>query len=88
MVIPFVIVALGMNTKGLEKRLQELEIKCRIETIQTTALLRSSRKLRKVLETYCYSAKTGVKNSHDNDKEITHEMTRTWRKRENLERES
>ena len=36
-VIPVVISALGTVFKGLEKRLEELEIGGRIETIQTTA---------------------------------------------------
>ena len=37
--------------KGLGRGQEELEIKGRIETIQTTAFLRSSRILRGVLET-------------------------------------
>ena len=51
MEIPIVIGALGMVPKGLERSLEELEIRGRIETIQTTALLRSARILRRVLET-------------------------------------
>ena len=49
----------GRVSKGFEKRLEEEEIR-RIETIQTIALLRSARILRKVLEskkpeeTRCY----------------------------------
>ena len=39
-VVPIVIGALGTVPKGLEKSLSELEIKGRIETIQTTALLK------------------------------------------------
>ena len=64
-----VIVALGIVHKGLERRLEVLEIRGRIETIQTTALLRSARILRKVLKTLggLLSCKTtinaGVKNS-------------------------
>ena len=50
-VIPIVIGALGTVTKGLIKRLEDLEIKGRVETIQTTALLRWAGILRKVLET-------------------------------------
>ena len=50
MVIPKVVYALGTVSKGLEKRLQELEIRGRIETIQNTALLRSSRILRRILD--------------------------------------
>ena len=50
-VVPIVIGALGMVPKCLEKNLSELEIKGRIETIQTTALLKSARIIRRVLET-------------------------------------
>ena len=46
-----VIGAFGTVTKGLIKRLEDLEIRGREETIQTTTLLRSSRILRRVLET-------------------------------------
>ena len=38
--------------KGLERRLKELKIRGRIETIQTTALLRSARILSRVLENW------------------------------------
>ena len=48
-VIPIVIGALGR--KALKKGREKLEIGRRIETIQATALLRSVRILRKVLET-------------------------------------
>ena len=41
MAIPIVVVALGMVLKNLEKGLEELEIRGRIETIRTTTLLRS-----------------------------------------------
>ena len=37
-----VVCALGMVFKGLERKLDELEIRGRIETIQITALLRMS----------------------------------------------
>ena len=46
-----VIGALGTVTKGLIKGLEALEVKERVETIQTTACLRSARILRRVLET-------------------------------------
>ena len=39
-------------TKGLVQGLKDLEIRGRVETIQTTALLRSARILRRVLETW------------------------------------
>ena len=48
-VIPIVNGALGTVTKGLVKRLVDLEIRG-VETTQTTALLRSARILRRVLE--------------------------------------
>ena len=47
-VIPIVIDALGTVTKEL---VQGLEIRRQVKTIQTTALLRSARILRRVLET-------------------------------------
>ena len=43
--------ALGIVSKSLEKRPVEMEIRRRIKTIQTTALLKSARMLRRVLET-------------------------------------
>ena len=49
--IPIVIGALGRITEGLIKVLEDLEIRGRVETIQTTALLRSARILRRVQET-------------------------------------
>ena len=50
-VIPIVVCALGTVPIKLEKRLEDLEIRGRIETIQTTALLQSARILKRVLET-------------------------------------
>ena len=52
MFIPIVIGALGTVTKGLTKGLEDLKIRGQVETIQTTALLRSARILRRVLETW------------------------------------
>ena len=49
-IVPIVIGALGTITKGLLKGLEDLEIGGRVETIQTTALLRMARILRRVLE--------------------------------------
>ena len=51
-IVPIVIGALGTVTKGLLKGLEDLEVGGRVETIQTTALLRTARILRKVLETW------------------------------------
>ena len=41
-VMPIIIVALITDTKGLKRGLEDLEIKGRVDTIQTTALLRSN----------------------------------------------
>ena len=51
-IIPIVIGAFGSITKGLLKGLEDLEFGGRIETIQTTALLRTARILRRVLESW------------------------------------
>ena len=45
-IVPIVIGALGTVTKGLLKGLEDLEVGGRVETIQTTALLRTARILR------------------------------------------
>ena len=50
-IIPIVIGAFGSVTKGLLKGLEDLEIGGRVETIQTTSLLRTARILRRVQET-------------------------------------
>ena len=71
-VIPIVIGAFGTLTKGLLKGLEDLKVGGRVETIQTTALLRTVRILRRVLETCCHSnsskrqsANADVKNSNE-----------------------
>ena len=51
-IIPIVIGAFGTVTKGLLKGLEDLEVGDRVETIQTTALLKMARMLRRVLETW------------------------------------
>ena len=50
-IIPIVISAFGIVTKGLLKRLKDLKVGGRVESIQMTALLRTARILRRVLET-------------------------------------
>ena len=50
--IPIVIAAFGRVTKGLLKGLEDLETGVQVETIQTTAFLRTARILRRVLETW------------------------------------
>ena len=72
-VIPIEIGAFGTITKGLLKELEDLEVVGRVETIQTTALLRKAKyweESRRLEETFCHSnasekpwAKTDVKNS-------------------------
>ena len=69
-VIPIVFGALGPIPRGLVKRLEDLEIRVKVETIQTAALLGSAWIMWKVLETCCHSeirenasANAGEKNS-------------------------
>ena len=50
-VIPIVICALGTVTKGLVHELEDLEIRGRVEIIQTTTLSRSAVMPRRVLVT-------------------------------------
>ena len=50
-IIPIVIGRFGTVSKGLSKGLEDLEVGGRVETIQTTTLLRTTRILRRVLET-------------------------------------
>ena len=50
-IVPILIGALSTVTKGLLKGLEDLEIGGLVETIQTTALLRTARILSWVLET-------------------------------------
>ena len=74
-IIPIVIGAFGTVTKGLLKGLEDLEVGGGVEIIQTTALLRTARILRRVLETEetcCHlnfserpSAGADVKNSNE-----------------------
>ena len=51
-IVPIVIGALGTITEGLLKGLEDLEVGGRVKTIQTRALLRTARILRRVLETW------------------------------------
>ena len=50
-IVPIVIGAFGTITKELFKGPEDLEVGGRMETIQTTTLLRTARILRRVLET-------------------------------------
>ena len=49
-VITIIISAFGRDTKELVLGLEDLKVRERVEIIQTTALLRSARILRRVLE--------------------------------------
>ena len=51
-IVPIVIGAFGTISKGLLKGLEDLEVGGRVKTIQTTALLRTARIQRRVLETW------------------------------------
>ena len=51
-IVPILIGAFGTVTKGLCKSLEDLEVGGRVETIQTTALLKTARILRRILETW------------------------------------
>ena len=50
-IIPIIIGAFGTVTKGLLNGLEDFEVGGRVETTQTTTLLRTVRILRRVLET-------------------------------------
>ena len=50
-IVPLVIGAFDTIIKGLLKGLEDLEVGGRVETIQMTALLRTARIMRRVLET-------------------------------------
>ena len=69
-IIPIMMGAFDTVTRGLLKGLGDLEVGGRVKTIQTTALLRTARILRRVLDTCCHShyserpsANADVKNS-------------------------
>ena len=51
-IVPIVIGAFGTTTKGFLNGLEDLEVGARVETIQMTALLRTARILRRLLETW------------------------------------
>ena len=51
-IMPIVMGAFSAVTKGLLKELEDLKVGGRMGTIQTTALLRTARILRRVLETW------------------------------------
>ena len=66
-IVPIMIGALGTITKGLLKGLEDLEVGGRVETIQMTALLRTARILRRVLEETCCHSNSSEKPSANTD---------------------
>ena len=66
-----VIGAFGTITEGLLKGLKDLEVGGRVETIQMTALLRTAKILRSVLETWgdCCHSNSSEKPSANTDGE-------------------
>ena len=50
-VVPVIIGALGTVSKDIEKWLAEIDVTCRLESLQRTCLLGTARILRKVLDT-------------------------------------
>ena len=67
-VIPVVIGTFGTVTKELVQRLEDLEIRGQVKTVQTTALLQSVRIPRRVLESCCQSELSGKPSANaDND---------------------
>ena len=51
-IVPIVIGAFDTISKGLLKGLEDLEVCGRVETIQMTALLKTAKILRQILETW------------------------------------
>ena len=51
MKVAIILIVIGTLTKGLIQELEDLEIMGQVESIKTTALLRSARILRRILET-------------------------------------
>ena len=75
-IILIVIGALGTVPKGSLKRLEDLEITGRVETVQTTAILRSATT---VLETCCHSKSSERPSANIDEKnsQIIHDRIRT-----------
>ena len=76
--IPIVIGVLGIVTEGLAQGLEDLKIKGRVETTQTTASLRSAIILRRVLEieeTCCQSDSSGKPQGENQRKWKTGQVT-------------
>ena len=70
-IIPIVIGAFGMVTKGLLKDQEDLGVGGGVKTIQTTALLKTARILRRVLETCGDLRRLPVTQSPVKDPQLT-----------------
>ena len=68
-------------TKGLLKGLENLEVGGRVETIQTTTLLRTARILRRVLETCGHSNSSGRPSANADVKNYNNDNTLLINKR-------
>ena len=80
-VIPIAIGALGTVTKRLVQRLEDLEIKGRVETIQTIALLRSAkilRESRRLKETCCHSESSRKSSANTGVLDLVRELKKLW----------
>ena len=73
MVIPIVISPLGTVTVVLALKLDDLEIRWRLETIQTTALLKSDRIQRRVLKRLAVTQAPMKNHSADKKKTLSNE---------------
>ena len=63
-IIPIVVDAFGTVTKGLLKGLEDLQVGDRVETIQTTALLKTVRIPWKLEETCCHSISSEIPSAY------------------------
>ena len=72
-IIPIAISSFGIVTKGLLKGLEDIEVGGRVEIIQTIALLRTARILRRVLETWgdLLSLNSGDNTDGKNSQEVS-----------------
>ena len=67
-IILIVISAFGTVTIGLFKGLEDLNVGGRVETIQTTALFKTTRIQRRILETCCHSISSEIPSAYDDVK--------------------
>ena len=73
-ILPVMIGAFGSITKGLLKGLEDLEVGGRVETIQTTALLKTVREESWRFEKFCCHSNSSEKPSADADMKKSKEV--------------